>query len=84
VTHFKSSGLKQSDVRPLDFAVNRFLMKLFKTANINVTQDCITYFDFILPSALLIAGTQIFVSKYNACENLLCKLFSDSRCWSIS
>jgi hypothetical protein len=32
----------QSDCRSLDFAVNHFLMKLFKTANINVIQDCIT------------------------------------------
>jgi hypothetical protein len=70
-------SLKQSDIRSLDFAVNRFLMKLIKTANISVIQDCITYFDIKLPSSLLVARTQIFLSKYNACENLLRKLFSD-------
>ena len=31
--------LEQSDIRSLDFAVNRFLVKLFKTANVNVIQD---------------------------------------------
>ena len=35
--------LKQSDIRSLDFAVNRFLMKRFKTANVIVIQDCVTY-----------------------------------------
>jgi hypothetical protein len=75
----EACGLKQSDIRSLDFAVNRFLMKLFKTANINVIQDCITYFDFKLPSSLLVTRTRTFLSKYNACENLLCKLFSDLR-----
>ena len=34
--------LKQSDIRSLDFAVNRFPMKLFKTANVNVVHDCVT------------------------------------------
>jgi hypothetical protein len=34
-------GLKKTDIRSLDFAVTRFLIKLFKTANIYVIQDCI-------------------------------------------
>jgi hypothetical protein len=75
----EACGLKQSDIRSLDFAVNRFLMKLFKTSNISVIRDCITHFNFKLSSSLLVARTQFFLSKYNACENLLCKLFSGSR-----
>jgi hypothetical protein len=37
----EACGLKQSDIRSLDFAVNRFVMKLFKTTNISVIRDCI-------------------------------------------
>jgi Reverse transcriptase (RNA-dependent DNA polymerase) len=78
----EACGIKQSDIRSLEFAVTRFLMKLCKTGDINVIQDCITHFDFKLLSSLLIARTQVLLSKYNACENLLCKLFNDSSCWS--
>ena len=46
--------LKQSDIRSLEFAVNRFHTKLFKTTNVNVIQDCVTYFNFKLPSSLLL------------------------------
>ena len=36
---------KHSDTRSLDFAVNRLLMKLFKTANVNVIQECATHYN---------------------------------------
>ncbi len=67
--------LKQSDIRSLDFAVNRFLMKLFNTANVNIIQDCATYFNFKLPSFLLLARTQTFMFNYNSSNNSFCKLF---------
>ena len=60
--------LTQSNIRSLDFAVNRFLMKLFKTANINIIKDCISFFDFELPSTLLLARTQTFLSNFNVNE----------------
>jgi hypothetical protein len=37
--------LTQSNIRSLDVAVNRFLMKLFETANINIIKDCIFVFN---------------------------------------
>jgi len=37
-----------SDIHSLDFVVNRFLMKLFKTANLGVVQECLSYFNFKL------------------------------------
>ena len=72
--------LTQSNIRSLDFAVNRFQMKLFKTANINIIniniiKDCISFFDFKLPSTLLLARTQTFLSNYNINDNSICKLF---------
>jgi len=40
--------LNQSDIRSLDFVVNRFLMKVFKTANLGLVQECLFYFNFKL------------------------------------
>jgi chromosome condensin MukBEF MukE localization factor len=71
----EACGLKKSDNQSLDLAVNRFLMKLFKTANISVIQDCVAFFYFELPSASLINRSKVFMQKYINCDNLLCKLF---------
>jgi hypothetical protein len=67
--------LRQADIRSLDFAVNRFLMKLFRTNNMTLIQDCVGYFNFKLPSSLLINRAKTFLQKYNCCDNLFCKLF---------
>jgi hypothetical protein len=66
--------LTQSNIRSLDFAVNRFLMKSFETANINIIKDCIPFLDFKLPSTLLLARTQTFLSNYTRNDNSICKL----------
>ena len=48
---FKS--LTKSDLKSLDFAVNRFLMKLFRSNNIEIIAECCRYFHFNLPSELI-------------------------------
>jgi hypothetical protein len=63
-------GLKKSDIQSLDFGVNRFLMKLFKTANISVIQEGVAFSNFKLSSALLISRSKVFLLKYNNCDNL--------------
>ncbi|MFM2332659.1 MAG: hypothetical protein RIQ74_1491, partial [Pseudomonadota bacterium] len=73
----EACGLRSSDVRSLDFTVNRFLMKLFKTTNIQVIEDCVGFFNFELPSSLLVKRQRNFQLKYYSCENLLCKLFQE-------
>ena len=70
--------LKQSDIRSLDFAVISFLMKLFKTANVNVIQDCVTYFNFKLSSALLLTRTQTF------CPSLIVVVIQYAYCYATS
>jgi len=40
--------LKQRDIRSLDFAVNRFLMKLFRTSDINAVEVYRDVFNFEL------------------------------------
>ena len=44
--------LVKSDLLSLDFVVNRFFMKLFKTNNIDVVKTCQQYFSFEMPSTL--------------------------------
>jgi len=40
----KSAQLTKSDLKSLDFPVNRFVMKLFKTSNIQTVNDCQVWF----------------------------------------
>jgi len=47
-------SLNKADTRSLDFAVTRFLMKMFKSVNMDVINDCRLHFDFMLPSELLV------------------------------
>ena len=44
--------LPKSDVKSLDFAVTRFLMKLLRTANNDVIRDCCRFLEFTLPYSL--------------------------------
>jgi len=45
--------LNASDIRSLDFVINRFFMKLFKTADIEIIKYCQDIFRFELPSVRL-------------------------------
>jgi len=42
--------MKKSDLNSLDFVVNRFSMKLFRTDDINIVKSCQSYFSFNLPN----------------------------------
>ena len=69
----KACGLNKSDTRSLDFLVNRFQMKLFKTSNSGINQDCLAYFEFKLPSSSIVGITHKFLSKYYECDSFICK-----------
>ena len=73
----EACGLRKSEIRSLDFLVTRFLMRLFQTNNMNIIKDCITFFDFKLPSSLLVTRASKFIANYNASENLLCRMARD-------
>jgi len=49
----------------LDFAVNRFLMKLFWYNNIKIIAECRWYFQFNLPSELIEKKKTKFEENYN-------------------
>jgi len=59
--------LTKTYLRSLDFVVNRFLMKLFKTTDINVVETCQQYlsFRFRLPSDILQKRTKKFLDNTN-------------------
>jgi len=43
----------KADIKSLDFAVTRFLMKLFRTTNIDVIEECkLFFFNFLLHSEM--------------------------------
>ena len=52
-------------MKSLDFTVTRFLMKLFKSSNINLINDSRYYFNFELPSELLMKRKDKFIEKFN-------------------
>ena len=45
--------LRKADLNVLDFVVNRFFMKLFRTNNIGMVKECQSYFSFQLPTEML-------------------------------
>ena len=45
--------LRKADLNVLDFVVNRFFMKLFRTNNIETVKECQSYFSFQLPTEML-------------------------------
>jgi len=55
--------LTKAELHSLDFAVTRFLLKLFKTSSIAVTKDCCRCFGLQLPSELLGKRFTKFMSK---------------------
>ena len=46
-------ALTKSDLKSFNFAVNRFLMKLFRSNNTEIIAECRRYFPFNVPSELI-------------------------------
>jgi len=53
----------KTELRSLDFCINRFFMKLFKTSDMNIVEMCQVYFSFRLPSDILHDRTKKFLDK---------------------
>ena len=58
----------------MDFAVNRFFIKLFRTGDINIVKFCQSCFYYNLPSVLLKNRAEKFELKYKNHANLLCQV----------
>jgi len=58
--------LNKSTINSLDFVVNRFFMKLFKTNHINIVKHCEREFNFDIPSDILAARCERFEARTSA------------------
>jgi len=58
-------ALLKSDVKSIDFAVTRSLMKLFRTSNIDVINDCRSNFSLMLPSEMIEIRKAKFEGKFS-------------------
>ena len=54
-------SLSKRHMQSLDFTVNRVLMKLFKSSNIDIINVCRVMFNFRLPSELLACRSEKFL-----------------------
>ena len=63
---------RQADTRSLDFAVTQFLMKMFRTVNMDVINECRFYFDFMLSSELFVKRKSNILRKFNSCSSIVC------------
>lgn len=68
--------LTKNDLSSLDFAVNRFLFKLFKTSSIQIINDARYFFGFKLPNELIVSRVATFKQQILLNNNLLCRVFS--------
>jgi len=57
-------ALDNRSLQSLDFTVNRFFMKLFRTSDVNVVRECQSVFDFDASSVALAKRFDKFVGKY--------------------
>jgi len=64
-------SLNESDVKPLDFAVTYFLMKLFKSVNFDLINECRFCFNFSLPSELLEKRIAKFQKRYEGIGHII-------------
>jgi len=73
----ESFPLSSSQQASLDFTINKFFMKLFRTNNIDTVKTCQSEFGFIkLPTTLLACRKEkFFVCKKNQCDNYMLRLF---------
>jgi hypothetical protein len=69
--------LNSSENKSLDFVFHRFLMKLFKTSNMNIIEQCIDYFGISCPTAVLASRKARFIKNFHSIDNIflsvLCK-----------
>ena len=57
--------LNKADLKSLDFVINRFFMKLFKTSNLDIVRYCQEQFCFELPSVILARRRTKFEAKFS-------------------
>lgn len=67
-------ALPRHALSSLDFVFKRFLMKLFRTGNISIIDDSITYFNLSTPQQAIHCRQEKFLKKFSALSNSICVL----------
>ena len=67
----EACSLSKSDLSSIDFALNRFFMKLFRTNNIETVKVSRSFFGISLPSVVLHSWTDKFEQKFSLCADLV-------------
>jgi len=70
-------ALTKSDLKSLDFAVNRFLMKLFRSNNTEIISEYRRYFQFNLSSELIekkLNSEKTITDAFQYCVIFVCVL----------
>ena len=68
--------LNKTTLKALDFPVVRLLMRFFKTTNIELINECRSYFEFDLPSEILQKRSAKIINKYARSGNSWCRYLS--------
>lgn len=66
--------VNRTDQNSLDFAINRFVMKLFNTGNIDVVEECKMFFKFQSVTTRLSIKSNAFIQRFGQSQNSLCQL----------
>ena len=66
--------LLKSERSSMDFAIDRFFVKLFQTSSINIVRHCQSFLNFELPSVQWEKPVAKFEQKLLNSQNLFCKL----------
>ena len=74
--------LNKEENRSIDFTTTRFFMKLFRTSNPQVIDDCQTFFGVESPSVRQAKLRCKFIARYKNNDNNMCKLFNTM--WTIN
>ena len=67
----EACSLSKSDLSSIDFAFNRFFMKLFRTNNTETVKVSQSFFGISLPSVVLRSRTDKFEQKFSLCADLV-------------
>jgi len=62
--------LNKTELNSLDFVINHFCMKLFRTSNMDVVKDCQVYVKLILHSELLSRLYEKFLLEMSFSNNV--------------
>jgi len=68
--------ISKTQLKSLEFTINRVLMKILRTVSLDVIRDCRLWFGIPDIKVSVVKRTKKFLMKYVNSANSLCQLFS--------